>query len=1060
MISVIKYLIRQKLLVNLTVILLLFAGLYVAFNTNREAYPEVNFDMVSIKTVYPGGSPEECEQLISIPVEKKLREIGGIDKVRTYNIENVSVVVVFIDDRAPDRTAVVQDIKDTVELVENLPSKAEKPVVEEIKFDKTPAIDIAIFGKRAGVSYREIREAADEIEDLLYDIDGVAEVEKTGFFDREYLVEVDPRAMDKYRIGMNTVIDTLAARNLDFPGGTLKLGDREYVLRTKGQYRSAEEIRNTVIMSNDLFYVTRIKDLARVTDTFEDPDVYERFNGRKAVIFTVWKKRSADEIRLVDRIRKEFAGYKPLHGDNVELKFFNDTSRYTRNSLNQVQTNAMMGFALLAAILLLLLGLRMSAIVTTSIPIAFMAAFFGMKMGNITLNVISLFGMIMVLGMIVDFAIVVSENSHRYLEMGCGRLEAIEKGVSEVFWPVTVTLLCICAAFAPLLLVSGIMGKFIMGIPVVLMMCLVASWLIAMFIIPTYLNIFTKSAPVDRCDDGLKSEDPNYERGAFGKVQRVYKRFLGLALDHRYLTLGVLLVMLAGSLALSATLGFVFAPSGGEEGITIKTRMPQETNLEANLREIRVVEQIILKLPKNELDALHSRVGIEGSGTLDPKPGEGTHKSTILVHLFPEKKRKRGATQIAAQLRKDLREARDRGEISAAMQFEIEVDANGPPVGKPVNVEIRGKDFDMLKRIAGEYMDYLRAMKGVTDITMDLEEGKQEYRYRINEVMASRTGVSVRDVAMALNASFEGAVATSVREGEEDIDIRVRFPEWARKQRGSLHEVMIANRSGGLVPLDVVTSVTMQPEYTQINRLNYKRIVQVQAQVDTGVITSIEANRLLAEKFRDIEKRYPGYAISYGGEQEDTEERMGELGVLFLFALLVIYIVLAVFFNSLIIPVVVMSAIPFALVGVILALGAHGQPLSFMSTLGVFSLAGVIVSNTLVLVQFINNKRDEGLPLKEALLEAGVIRLRPVLLTTGTTVLALFPTIYGIGGKDYFVAPLSLSFGYGLIFATFITLILIPSFYHIAEDLKGRTAKLLGWFGVEADGRIYRSDRE
>jgi multidrug efflux pump subunit AcrB len=1057
LIKLVRFLLRQKLLINLLVVLIILAGLVLAMRINREAYPEVNFDMVSIKTTYPGGSPDEMEKLISIPIEKLLREVDGIDKVRAYNIENVSVVVVYIEDEVSNKGQVVQDIKDAVELVDNLPENALAPLVEEIKFDKTPAIDIAIYGKNDGVSYRDIRDVADELEDFLYDIDGVAEVEDFGYYDKEFLVEVDPSALRKYRIGMNDVIRTLRDRNLDLPGGALRIGDKEFVLRTTGQYENTTEIDNTVIMANAAGFITRIRYVARVTDSFEEADVYERFNGYKAVVFKVWKKRSADEINLVTRIKGDLKNYQPSNGENVIIKTFNDTSRFTRKRINSVITNAITGLILVLLILMLLLGPRMAVIVAVSIPTAFMAAFFGMEMGNIALNVISMFGMIMVLGMIVDFGIVVSENSHRYMEMGFIRNRGIERGVAEVFWPVTVTFLCICAAFAPLLFITGILGKFIKGIPIVLMICLTASWFIAMFIMPTHLNMFSRENHKSN-KGNRRNENEHFERGLFGKFQKKYKTFLRGALKHRYITLVVLFFLLIFSLFLISIIGFVFAPGGGAEELEIKVKLPQETNLAANLRDMRSIEKIILNLPERELDDLQVSVGEEKSSSLDPKPGEGTHKSTIRVYLTPEDERTRDAYQILAQLRKDTLAAQKKGIISKRMLLEFDVHEKGPPIGKPVNVEIRGKEFFILKEIAREYINYLKSIKGVTDIAMDLEEGKQEYRYIINEVMAARTGVSVFDVAQALNASFEGAVATSVKEGEEDIDIRVRFPESARKKMKSLKEVMIANKNGGLIPLDLVTEVKKQPGYTQINRLNYKRIVQVQAEVNTEIITSIEVNRILARKFRDIEKRFPGYSISYGGEQEETRERMGELGILFLFALLIIYIIIAVFFGSLTIPIVVMSAIPFALVGVVLALTAHGQPMSFMSALGIFSLAGVIVSNTLVLVQFINNMRDEGLPLKEALLEAGVIRLRPVLLTTGTTVLALIPTIYGLGGKDYFVAPLALSFGYGLIFATFITLILIPSFYHIAEDIKGGIARMLSRFGIDMRSEIYRSN--
>ncbi|MCP4136653.1 MAG: efflux RND transporter permease subunit [bacterium] len=1078
MIKLIKFLIHQKLLISLLVVLIMLAGYFTLKSINREAFPEVNFDMVSVTTIYPGGSPDEMEKLISIPIEKKLREVDGIDKVRAYNIENASVVLVYIEDDVKNPAAAVQDIKDAVEQVENLPDKAERPVSKEIKLDKTPVIDVAIYGIGEKVPYKELRKVADELEDFIYKIDGVADVEDKGYYDREYLVEVKPSALRKYRIGMNTVINKLKMRNLDLPGGALRIGDKEFILRTKGQYKNIHEIRNTVIMANDAGVAVRLGAIARISDTFKEADELEYFNGKEAIIFKIWKKRSADEIRLVNKIRDEFKNFKGARlkaepgeknkepenienkenksKQNVELAFFNDTSRFTKNNISSVVTNAVTGFILLVAILMLILGYRMAALVTTCIPMSFMVAFVGMKSAAVTLNVVSLFGMIMVLGMIVDFGIVVSENTHRYLEMGYDKLRAIEKGVSEIVWPLTVTLLCICAAFAPLLFLSGLMGKFIIAIPLVLMICLGASWFIAIFVIPTFLNMFSRTRTVEKPPEEAEQDAEHFEKGVWGKIQRRYMGLLEVALKHRYITVLILFMLLVGSMGLASVIDFVFVPGGGSENLLIVTKMPQETNLKANLREIKKVNDIILKLPEGELSALHTSVGIDSSGGfLDPKPGQGTHKATVQIFLTPEKDRERVADTIMAALRSGIEGAQGSGEISRKMKFEFHILESGPPVGKPVNVELRGKDFATLKKIAGEYTGYLETVDGVSDISIDLEEGKQEYRYVINEVMAARTKVSVYDAAMALHASFEGMVATSVREKEDDIDIRVRFPERSRKRLKSLNDVMISTQQGGLIPLSLVTRVEKQPGYSQINRLNYERIVQVQANVDTSKITSMKVNKMLTKKFKNIENEYPGYSIAYGGEQEDTNKSMGELGVLFIFAILVIYIILAVFFDSLALPVVVMVAIPFSLVGVVLALFFHGEPLSFMSVLGLFSLAGVIVSNTLVLVQFINNKRDEGRTLKEALIEGGVIRLRPVILTSGTTVLGLMPTIYAFGDKNYFVAPLAMSFGYGLIFATFITLILIPCFYYIAEDMKGGVARLVGRFGINMRSSIY-----
>jgi len=1076
----ISYLLDQKLLINLVVVIILLAGLTTFSGINRESIPDVKFDMVTITTIYPGASPSDAEELISIPIEKKLRSVSDLDKVRSYNVENVSLIVVYIEDKAKDKKKVVQDIKDAVEQVGNLPSTAQKPLVAEISFDNTELIDVAFTGKGDDVPYTRLREFANKSENFFYDIDGVAEVEKYGYYDREYLVEIDPYSLEKYRIGMNTIVNALKMRNIDFPGGALRIGKKEFVLRTKGKFKNAEEIRNTVIRGNDTGYSLRIGDIAKVTDTYKEADVHQRFNGKQAVIFKLWKKRSADEIDLAGRIKKAVAEYSVPGYEDVDISFFNDQSKTTSSRIKSVVHEAALGFVVLGLFMVLLLGRRMSALVLAGIPVTFMITFTAMWFQGITINIMSLFGMIMVLGMMVDFSIVIAENSHRYMEHGMKRRDAVEKGVSEVFWSVTVTLVCIIAAFMPLLLVSGMIGKFVKPIPIVIISTLLASWFIAMFILPTYLNIFlgeTHKKGKDKREMTLpqkffvkvfgnrinkyiskaQEEDENLEEGLFGQVQRKYKGFVASALKHRYITVGVLVILFTISLTLVPKIGFKFMTGGGEEQIRISVKLPFETNLESNLSEMKKLEKLILEsVPESELEALHLYVGEENTEIIDPKPGKATYKSTFEIYLVPEKNRKRIAEVINIDLRKRIALAQNDGVLSQDLNIKVENVFKGPPVGKPVNVEIQGEDFEVIKQIAAEYTSFLPEIKGVRDITIDLESGKTEYQYTVNESMAALTGVSAYDIASAINASFAGAVATNVNQDEEEVGVRVRFEENARQKMSGLRDVKISNMTGGLIPLDTVSDVKIEKGYSQINRLNFKRLVQVQADVDTKIITPVDVTKNLEKKFSDIEKRYPGYIIRYGGEQEDTNESMGELGALFIAALIFIFVVLTVYTRSMLLPLVIMIAIPFALVGVIFALFTHGQPLSFMSTLGLFSLAGIIVSNTLVLVQFINKFRDEGMSLKDALIEGGVVRLRPIILTAGSMVLELLPVMYGFGGKDYLVSPLALAFGYGLIFATFITLVLIPCFYYIAEDAKGFAAGILSNFGVEMSGTIYK----
>jgi multidrug efflux pump subunit AcrB len=1066
--KIINQLMKQKLIVSLVVFIFIASGFVAITRTNRESIPQLSLDMVTITTIYPGASPSETEELISIPIEKKLRKVGELDNVRSYNVENASVVVVFINDRAGDKKKTVQDIKDAVDQVDNLPSRAEKPLVKEITTDNTELISVAFTGKNGDVPYTRLREFANKSERYFYSFRGIGEVEKYGYFDREYLVEVDPVALEKYRIGMDVIVGVLAARNVDSPGGPLRIGRKEYVLRTKGQFRDVEEVRNTVIMSNDLGRVTRLKDVAKVSDTYEEVDVYRRFNGQPAIVFTLFKKKSADEIDLAGEIMKGIQTYYLSGYEDIVVTAFNDKSTTTKHRIFSVIEEAAVGFTILGLFMLMLLGRRMSLIVLGGIPVTFMITFTVMSYLGLTLNVVSLFGMIMVLGMVVDFSIVVSENSHRYMESGVRRAQAVSAGVSEVFVAVTTTLLCIIAAFMPLMLATGLIGKFIRSIPIVIITALIASWFIAMFILPTYLNIFlheeknenggNKKTLFNRIAGLFRPSVPSDENklkktkhdnrvvkhdgGVFSRIQAKYKKLVSFSLRHRYAVVAVLFIIFAGSLALIPSIGFKFLTNGGEEEIRINVKLANETNLKTNLDQMKSIERIISKLPADELTAVHTWVGEAYSDSLDPQPGKASNKTTFDIFLTPEKERKRSADEIRQDLIGRIESLKSAGTIDSDVRITSDLVFLGPPVGKAVNVEISGDDYSVMKKISKEYIDYLATVKGLGNLSMDLEDGKTEYRYAVNEELASWSGVSTYDIAVALNASFQGVVATKVSANQEEQGVRVRFEENARSKMNGIHDVKVSTRMGGLVPLDSVTTVRKDPAYSQINRLNFSRLVQVQADLDPSIITSGQVTTRLLEKFGDIEKRYPGYHVRYGGEQEDTDKSMSELGNLFIGALIVIFLILTVFFRSFLMPLIVMIAIPFALVGVVFAQFTHHVPLSFMSMLGLFSLAGIIVSNTLVLVQFINKFRVEGLGIKEAIAEGGVVRLRPIILTAGAMILELLPVIYGVGGKDYLVAPLALAFGYGLIFATFITLIIVPCFYHIADDFK-RFASLL-----------------
>lgn len=1043
---IIDFLIDEKMAISLFVVAILIGGFYTLTSINREAFPEVALDVVTIQTIYPGASSDDVENMVTIPIEKKLREISGIDKVVDHSLENCSFFVVYLEDNLTKskRAKVIDDIKNAVKGISDFPSNVKMPEVTEITTEKTEAIDIALTtDKKGDEGYGELYRTAKSLRDKLLFVDGVAEVQKLGYFDREYLIEVDPAALRNYRIGLNMVLYRLQSRNIDLPGGVLRVGDNEFVLRTTGQYKDIEDIRNTVIFSNDAGFVTRLTDIAKVTDTFKEADILHRVNGQDAIIFQVNKKQSADMIKTVNRIKDLMKTEEKELPSGVSAFCFNDYSRFVQSRLSALIINSSIGFALLLVILLVLLGYRMSAIVSTSIPVTFMIAFMCMKALGITLNIVSMFALLMVLGMVVDFSVVVCENTYRYMEKGFSRREAVEKGLSEVLPAMTTTLICIVVAFAPLLFVTGLIGKFVFAIPAVIIICLVASFLCAVLVMPMMLDSFARVNQSKAAGFGQKTS------------QGIYRRILMKIVQHRYrAVLTLIVVSIVVMIAATQYSGFVFV-KGAADAINVKTSMPRSTSLEANKKAIIPLEQVVKDLyPAAIVESVHSYIGAQTRGKADFDIKDGIYKGTIQLNLSPEEGRAIKGEDILKTVREKISAAQKSGAIDPRLEITYEIGRLGLPVGSAINVEIRGDDFSVLSKIADEYKAYLGSMHGVEDVYSDLEPGKEEYHYMINEEKAGKAGLSAQDISQALYVSFKGAVATTVTKGDEKIDLLVRFPDWARRRTDSLNDVMVSNAYGSVIPLSEVTSYRKQVGISMINRKNYMRLVQVKANVDGRHITSLAANTLLNKHFKDIEKRYPGYTVNYGGEQEDTEKSLKSLGVLFIIAIIAIYMIIAAFFNSLSLPIVVMICIPFSMVGIYLALFAHGNlPLTFMGLLGAFSLASIIVSNTLVLVQFINNARNKGMSVTEAVVEGSTVRLRPIFLTSGVVVLGLIPTIYGFGGKDDFVVPLAMAFGYGLLFTTILTLVIVPCFYHILIDIKQ-------FLGISTDDRSSEIKRE
>ena len=1021
-----RFSVNNSLFVNLISVILLIVGLMVVFGINREVFPNVTFDMVSISTVYAGATPEDVEKLITVPIEKELNEVDGIKEINSTSATSMSLLNVKIDPDESDKQKVIRDIQSAVDRVSDLPRDVDDPIVTEITSKSYPIIEVSLSGK---MDEHELRQYADVLEDDLEDFKGVAKISKSGYRDREMQILVDHKKLADYYVSIDEIEQALSTRNVSLPAGKLDTETTEYSIRTTGEFNTKEEVEDVIIRANDAGNWLKIRDIARVEDTFKDEDVINKTLGTRSINLIVMKKESGDALNIVDNVRGHEEEFLKKVSPELKISYVNDYAFYARRRLNVLRNNAWVGMILVIGTMLVFLQKRVALLTVLGIPIAFLTTFIVMSAMGMTINLITMFGLVIVLGMLVDDGIIVAENVYRYMEDGLPAREAAVRGTEEVMGAVTAAVLTTIAAFSPLLFMTGIIGKFIRGIPTVVIIALVASLAEAFIILPSHLADFVK---VQRDAKG-KPIGLTRDMPWFKSLVASYTNLVKWAINHKY----KVVVSLVGVLVLTAVLAgtvmkFVLFPSAGINYFFIRAEAPIGTPLSKTSELIAPVEEIVAKLSPKELDTYVTTVGKIEEDRNDPFSGSASNLVQVTVYLTQEADRKRKVGEIIAEIREKTKD------IKGFDTLRFDEPEAGPPVGKPVEAKIRGENFDTLDIIAAEYMDYLKTIDGASDITWDHKPGKEEIRIKIDHNKATMTGLSTSRVAKTIRGVFEGNIATKIKpvKAEEETDVTIRFA--GAKDATSLDifdEIYISNTVGNLIPLKKVATIEKVPSTTNVHHLDGKRVVTVSCNIDTDKTTSLKVNRMLEKKFRDISDRYIGYSVKYGGEQEETIDSLKSLLRAFFFAFLIVYLILASFFKSLVQPFVVMLAIPFGLIGVVFAFMLHGVPFSFMAIMGIIGLNGIVVNDSIVLVDFINKLRAEGIDRAHSIVRAGQLRIRAVILTTITTVGGLSTVAYGIGGRDPFLVPMALALCWGLLCATALTLVVIPCIYSIIDDI-------------------------
>lgn len=1045
-------------------IAILVLGIYLAVaEIQRDIFPDVSTNFIQITTIDgTTGTPEDIERLITIPIEEEVASVTGIINIISRSEENVSNISLEVDPNITDIDPILNDARQQVSRARRkLPSTAEEPIVEEFEIP-IPLMTLGV-SLPVGVRPVDVRGAIDQLERDIKILPGVADVYVDGVQDREIWVETDIQLSNAFALSLPLITAAIRDRNQNWIGGRLQGAGGERIVRLQGEITDAAELENLpVAMDGDR--VVRLRDIAWVRETMEEERTRGRVNLERAITYTVIKKKGADALKTAAEIRRAFERAESLFPAEVTLSVVADTTKYIDVRIRTVAQNGIQALVIVTVLLVSLLNWRLAILIAIGLPISFAGTFIVLHFMGETINLISLFALIMALGMIVDDAVVIAENVYRHLEEGYSRFDAAVKGTIEVVWPVIGSVTTTMAAFLPLILGEGLIGKFLFVIPVVVVSGLLFSLIQAFVILPSHMYDFVHlpdSIPeMERKRSLTRSKRRKFlytlnilyweTRGGIDAILRevinTYAYLLKVCLRLRYAVIGVFIALFAGGILLlqSDLLRFEIFSADYADRVFVKLDFPANYSLEQTEAATRRIEEsIVASLPADDIFGLSTRIGarLDDSNSFSIV---ATNLAFITIDLDEENPNARLARLIV----RDLQNIVNR--FPEVVQGQVEAEGGGPPVGRAVNVQIMGEDFTELRAIAGDIERRLNKIPGIRDISNDFNPGKTEYVHRVDEEKALAAGLTVADVGRTLQAAYRGLEASRFRQGNDEVVIRVKMDEHLGRDPEILRALRAVNARGELVPLENIVEVTEESSIARINRRNQRRTITVSSGVDTDLLTSREANAMVEAWLPEYIEKHPAVRFNLAGENEDTQRSLEAMRLAAFIAFILIYAILAILFNSFLQPIVVMSVIPFGIIGVIAGLVILGEPMGLMAIMGTIALAGIVVNNSVVFVHFINQERrryaPEGLraaPIEHArylrwysIIRSGRVRFRPIFLTTATTIGGLFTLAFLTDGQEEFLAPMAQSIIFGLLFASAITMILIPCLYSITDDVK------------------------
>lgn len=1010
---------RNHVAANLLLITILFLGGYsVLKQLPLEVFPRFDPDVVTVSVVLRGATPEEVEQSVAIRIEEALLDLEGIEKVISRSTEGLTTVTLEIDDDYEPRE-LQADIKSRVDAINTFPVDAEKPVVSLDQW-RQRVIAVTVAGKYGD---REVREYVERVRDDLLRLPEINQVDLTAVPSFEISIEVSQDELREYGLTLASIGDAIANSSLDLTAGNIRAEGGEVLIRSKGQAYRRHEFEQIVVKTNTDGSIIRLGDVARVNDGFEEVPIRTRFNGERAALIEIYRVGKQSAIQVADAVHEYIVSVQPELPDSIQISYWSDRSETIKNRLSTLSRSAIQGGILVLLLLTLFLRPAIAFWVFVGVPVSFLGALFVMNLLGATINLITLFAFIMVLGIVVDDAIVTGENVYRHMRGSETGLHAAINGTREVAIPVTFGVLTTIAAFIPMLFVEGFRGAIFAQIPLVVVPVLIFSLIESKLVLPAHLKhvrLPRNGGTRNRLEEWQQNFAKNFERA----IIRYYRPLLKLGLRHSWSVLAMFVgtFVLLVSMVSSGWTHFVFLPPVSSETARANLTMTAGTAYEVTDRHINQILSAAQELQDKYRDESTGESIIINILGVTGATGEVTNTGRVMFEMVPPEDRSIPikTTELVNEWRELI------GPIPGAesLLFRAEIGRGG----SPIDVQLTGRSLPQLEEVTDKIRAHLLGYPGVFDIEDSLTSGKEELQLELTP-QGHALGLTRADIIRQVRQAFFGMEVQRVQRGRDDVRVMLRLPLSERKSLADLEEILINTASGGSVPLAHVANLIPGRSPSAIYRIDHYRTVNVRADIDKESVNMLVLQQDLSAFVDDLLKQYPGTEYQLEGEAKEQQETFGSLAWGLLFTLFVVYSLLAIPFKSYTQPLIVMSVIPFGFIGAMVGHWIMGMNLTIMSVMGLMALLGVVVNDSLVLVDFINQRRRSRVGLLKSILLAGTVRFRPVMLTSATTFIGLMPLLFEKSTQAQFLIPMAVSLGFGIIFATLITLIMVPINY-------------------------------